>query len=388
MRPDHGYLTDAEDVDRRSFLRTVGRCAGGACVACGVGSFASQVLAAGPSPQFTREVDFYERLSGGRIQCFVCPLDCVLKEGETCFCRTRTNVGGRLYTRAYDNPCILRVDPIEKVPLNHYRPGTKTLSIGLGGCNVRCLYCQNWQQSQEMPDKLKTFDLTPGQAVAAAKKKDLDTIALTYTEPVAFLEYALDVARAAKKAKLRVVVATAAFVQTKPLLELARYVDAFAISLKGFDEAFYYRALGIHLEPVLEAIKAVKMKTKCWLELVNLLVPTYNDQADQIGKMVRWVRRELGGNVPLHFARFVPMYKLTNLPRTPVQTLEAACTAAGKAGLRYVYTSNIAPHEGNNTFCADCGRPVIQRLGFKVLANDLKKGVCTECRKKLPGMWA
>jgi pyruvate formate lyase activating enzyme len=357
-------------------------------VACGVGSIASQVLAAGPSPQFTREVDYYERLSGGRIQCFVCPLECVLEEGETCFCRTRTNVGGRLYTRAYDNPCILRVDPIEKVPLNHYRPGTKTLSIGLGGCNVRCLYCQNWQQSQKMPDELKTFDLTPGQAVAAAKKKGLDTIALTYTEPVAFLEYALDVARAAKKAKLRVVVATAAFVKTKPLLELAKYVDAFAISLKGFDEAFYYRALGIHLEPVLAAIKTLKRRTKCWLELVNLLVPTYNDEADQIGKMVRWVRRELGGNVPLHFARFVPMYKLTNLPRTPVQTLEAACTVASKAGLRYVYTSNIAPHEGNNTFCADCGCPVIQRLGFKVLANDLNKGVCTECRKKLPGVWA
>ncbi len=378
---------NADPLDRRAFLTTMGRCAGGACVACGLGPWASRALAAGSAPKLTREVDFYERLSGKRIQCFVCPLDCVLDDGETCFCRTRTNVGGRLFTRAHSNPCILRVDPIEKLPLNHYRPGSKTLAIGFGGCNVRCIYCQNWQQSQKKPDELKTFDLSPEAAVAAAQKKKLDTIALTYTEPIAFLEYAKDLAKLAKRAKLKVVVATAAFVHTKPLLDLARYVDAFAISLKGFDEEFYYRALGVHLEPVLDAIKTIKKRTKCWLELVNLVVPTYNDDIEKIGEMARWVRKHVGGNVPVHFARFVPMYKLTNLPRTPVQSLDAACAVARKAGLRYVYTSNIAPHEGNNTYCAHCDRPVIQRLGFKVLDNKLNRGVCPACRKKVPGVW-
>jgi MoaA/NifB/PqqE/SkfB family radical SAM enzyme len=155
-------------------------------------------------------------------------------------------------------------------------------------------------------------------------------IAFTYSEPVAFLEYAKDVAKAAKKAGLKVVVATAAFVEPKPILDLAKYVDAFAIALKGFDEDFYYHVCGVHFEPILEAIKAVKKHTKCWLELVNLVVPTYNDNAETIAKMVRWIRQNVGGNVPVHFARFVPIYQLTNLPRTPVQTLEAACAAAKK----------------------------------------------------------
>lgn len=346
-----------------------------------------EALGADPPLDFVREIDFYERLPENKIQCFVCPLDCVLEDGETCFCRTRTNVGGRLFTRAYSNPCILRVDPIEKLPLNHFRPGSKTLTIGIGGCNVRCLYCQNWQQSQKMPDALKTFKLTPAEAVAAAKKRGLDTIAFSYTEPVAFIEYAKDTAKLAKRAGLKVVVATAAFVHSKSLLDFAKYVDAFSIALKGFDEEFYYRSLGIQLEPVLDAIKLVKRRTKCWLELVNLVVPTYNDDPEVIGKMVRWVRKELGGNVPVHFARFVPMYKLKNLPRTPVQTLEAAHAAAREAGLRYAYTSNIAPHPGNNTYCAKCETPVVQRLGFKVLENGLNKGVCGNCRERLPGVW-
>lgn len=377
----------APRLDRRGFLSTLCRGAGAACAACTLGPTVSRALADSGST-FEREIDFYERLPERRIQCFVCPLHCVLNEGETCFCRTRTNVDGKLFSRAYNNPCILRIDPIEKIPLNHWRPGTTTLTIGVGGCNLRCIYCQNWQQSQQMPDRMKTFDLTPDGAVAAAKRKGVETIAFNYTEPVAFLEYGKDIAIAAKAAGLKVVVATAAFVEPKPLLDFAQYVDAFSVSLKGFDEAFYYRSLGVHLEPVLEALKTIKKRTKCWLEIVNLVVPTYNDTHENIKKMSRWIRKNLGGNVPLHFARFVPMYKLTNLPRTPVQSLEAAMEIARKAQLRYVYTSNIAPHAGTNTVCAGCGKTVLQRLGLKVLENKLKKGVCPHCKKKLPGVWS
>ncbi len=379
---------NAHQPHRRDFLSTLCRGAGAACAACTLGPIASDALA-DSTPALEREIDFYERLPKKRIQCFVCPLHCVLNEGETCFCRTRTNVDGRLYSRAYNNPCILRIDPIEKVPLNHWRPGTRALTLGVGGCNLRCLYCQNWQQSQKMPDKMKTFDLTPDEAVAAAKKKGIETIAFNYTEPVAFLEYGKDIAIAAKAAGLKVVVATAAFVEPKPLLDFAKYVDAFSVSLKGFDEEFYYRSLGVHLDPVLDALKTIKKRTKCWLEIVNLIVPTYNDGHADVKKMSRWIRKNLGGNVPVHFARFVPMYKLKNLPRTPVQSLEAAREIAAKAKLRYVYTSNIAPHEGTNTACAGCGKTVIQRLGLKVLENKLKKGgVCPKCKKKLPGVWS
>ncbi len=370
-------------VSRREFL-------GCAACACAYGGLGPLIARAGepPSPTWTREIDFYDQLPEQKIQCFVCPLHCTLKEGETCFCRTRTNVGGKLFTRAYNNPCILDVDPIEKLPLNHFRPGTQTLTIGVGGCNLRCIYCQNWQQSQKMPDELKTFELAAADAIAQAKKKKIDTIAFSYTEPMAFLEYAKDIAIEAKKARLKVVVASAAFVETEALLDFAQHVDAFVVSLKGFDDDFYHRVCGITLEPVLTAIETIKKKTKCWLELLNLIVPSYNDELPKIEEMVAWIHKTLGDEVPLHFARFAPMYKLANLPRTPVQTLEVACEAAHQAGLRYVYTSNIAPHEANNTFCANCHQPVIQRLGFKILENKLSHGACPGCHRKLPGVWA
>ena len=236
---------------RREFLTALG---GAACVGCSLTSRAHAGL-----PR--REVDYYDQLANNQIQCHVCPIHCVLSEGDTCFCRTRTNVGGRLFTTAYDNPCILRIDPIEKMPLHHFHPGSKTLTLGLGGCNLRCLYCQNWEQSQSKPHQLKTFALDAGQVVDAAKRKGLSTIAFSYTEPVAFLEWARDVAEAAKRAGLKVVVATAASVNVEPLLDFAQYVDAFAVSLKGFDDDFYHQALGARLQPVLKAIKAIKEQT-------------------------------------------------------------------------------------------------------------------------------
>lgn len=392
------------NLDRRKFIGTLSKyCAGGVCAGCGLAQLTSltNIAEAGVCQsqgqgkgkaqsqklQFTREIDYYNQLPENKIQCFVCPLNCILKDGETCFCRTRTNVGGKLYSRAYDNPCILRIDAIEKLPLNHFRPGSQTMTIGVGGCNLRCLYCQNWEMSQTLPDQLKTFKMTARDVVTMAKKKKVDTIAFSYTEPVAFIEYAKDVAIAAKKAKLKVVVATAAFVETEPLLDLAKYVDAFTIAIKGFDEEFYKTVTGTALAPVLKAAETIKTRTKCWLELVNLIVPTYNDNPDKLNEMTKWIHDKIGDDVPIHFSRFVPMYKLKELPRTPVQTLDTACAAAQQAGSRYIYTSNIAPHEKNNTFCAKCGERVIERLGFKIIENKLKLGTCPNCKNKLPGVW-
>ncbi len=376
---------DQRALTRRDFLVSAGQCLGAACL--GASLIPGPIAQAQEAGRWVREVDGYIQLPGQKIQCFVCPLHCVLSDGETCFCRTRTNVGGRLFTRAYNNPCILQVDPVEKLPLHHFRPGTQTLTIGVGGCNVRCLYCQNWEQSQRMPDELKTFELTPRQAVSLARQKKIDTLALSYTEPVAFLEYAKDIAQAARAARLRVVVATAAFVEPGPLLELARHVDAFVVSLKGFTEEFYHRVCGIRLAPVLAALEALHQRSGCWLELLNLIVPSYNDDPEQVRQTTRWIHEHLGDDVPLHLARFVPTYRLTNLPRTPVESLEEGCRIARQAGLRYVYTSNIAPHPANNTTCADCAQPVIERLGLKVLSNKLKDGTCPNCHRKLPGIW-
>lgn len=373
-------------LDRRTFLAALGHCAGGACLACALGGAFPKRAFGGP-PHTAREVDYYEQRPDGTIRCGVCPWHCELSDGESGMCRARINVGGRHYSRGYGKPCILSVDAIEKLPLNHFRPGSRTLTIAVGGCNLRCMYCQNWQHSQKPPDELRTFDLSPDEAVRAARKKKIDTIAFSYTEPVAFLEYVHDIAAAAKRARLKVVVASAGYVEPEPLLALAQHVDAFAITLKGFDEEFYQRVIGVRLEPVLRTIEAIKKQTKCWLEIVNLVVPTYNDDPQRIGQMASWIRSRLGADVPLHFERFVPVHRLSNLPRTSVRTLEAACAAARRAGLHYVYTSNIAPHEATNTFCAACGARVIERLGFNILGNTLKRGVCPQCRERLPGVW-
>jgi len=378
-----------DQVNRRSFLNMMGRYGLGTCGWCAfAGLGAKEVLATGqPRGNWEHEVEFYERLPGGAIQCGVCPHHCVLNDGETGICRSRTNVGGRHYARGYNRPCILRTDPIEKVPLSHFLPGVKTLTIATGGCNLRCLYCQNWQHSQARPDELKTFDLTPEQAVRSAKEKGIEVIAFNYTEPVVFLEYAKDIARAARKAEMRVVAATGAYVEPEPLLDFAQYVDAITIGLKGFTDEFYQTVCGVKLDGVLKSIETIKNRTECWLELVNLIVPTYNDDLATIRKMVGWIRREVGRETPLHFSRFTPIYRLTNLPRTPVTTLEGACQIARSAGLKYVYTSNIAPHDGNNTYCSKCGTSLIQRLGFKILDNRMRDGRCPQCHLPVPGVW-
>jgi pyruvate formate lyase activating enzyme len=373
---------------RREFMGTGVRLAAGACFGCSLWPGRCAFAGTPPLPKFEREVDFYERLPGRRIQCFVCPLLCKLEDGQTCFCRTRTNHGGRLLTHAYNNPCILRLDPIEKLPLNHFRPGTRTLSIGFGGCNLRCLYCQNWEHSQSKPDEVKTIELTPKQAVEAARNKGVDTIAFTYTEPVVFMEYAKDLAQLAREEGLRVVVATAAFAEPEPLLDFAQYVDAFVVALKGFTEDFYKVVCGSRLAPVLTAIEALHKRSKSWLELITLIVPTYNDHLPTLEQMFGWIRSHLGCDVPLHLARFVPQYRLTNLPQTPVQILDAAREAAMDRGLRYVYTSNIAPHEGNHTYCPKCGALLIERLGLKLIGNKLHGDRCPACRRQVPGVWS
>jgi pyruvate formate lyase activating enzyme len=379
--------TNQGKLDRRAFLTTLGRCAGGACLFGGLHRWTVGETLGAQREGLSHEVRYYERLPDGDIQCAVCPHACILPDGKEGFCRARVNVAGVHRTVAYNNPCIINVDPIEKLPLNHFRPGSTTLTVACGGCNLRCLYCQNWQQSQKPPHKQKTFELSPDQAVDAARRRRINTIAFSYTEPVAFLEYAADVAARAKRAGMRVVLASAGHVNPQPLLDFAKYVDAFAITLKGFDEDFYQRMASVSLKPVLAAIETIKHKTDCWLELINLVVPTYNDDLEQIEQMGKWVHAALGDDVPLHFARFVPMYRLDNLPRTSVQVLEAARALAHEAGLRYVYTSNVAPHEGTNTVCDKCGQRLIERLGFKVLDNHLERGKCPNCRNRLPGVW-
>ncbi len=334
-----------------------------------------------------KEVEFYRKLPGRKIQCHVCPRHCVLNSGETCFCLTRKNHNGRLLNHAFNSPCkLIPNDPIEKLPLHHFFPGSQTLSIATGGCNLRCQYCQNWQISQKKPDELRNFKLTPKDAYEGTKATSVKTIAYTYTEPVAFLEYAKAIAKYTHPKGIKNVVATALFINEKPLRDLCQYVDAMAVALKGFNETFYQKICGEPLKPVLDRILTLK-KIGIWFEIVTLLVPTYNTDDKEIKKMCRWIRRYVGKDVPIHFSRFVPRYKLRHLPQTPVQDINRACEIALSEGLRYVYSGNVAPHKYNNTYCPNCKKVVFERLGFKTLSSHINKNKCGHCGYKIEGIF-
>jgi pyruvate formate lyase activating enzyme len=334
-----------------------------------------------------KEVEFYEKLPNRKTKCHTCPTECEREPGKESECRTHNNKNGVLYTYAFNNPCILKTDPIEKLPQYHFMPGTTTLSIATGGCNMRCLYCQNWEQSQSPPEKLKTFPFDGAQAKEMALHKKIPTFAYTYTDPVVFFEYIKDLVKHTRPSGIRHVAASAAFMQEKPLLQLCQNLDSITVTLKGFSEEFYRKICGDRpLKPVLESLVTIK-KSGIWLEIVNLVIPSYNDNMKNIKEMCKWIVQNLGSEVPLHFARFSPEYKMKNLPSTPIPTLEKAKEIAQAMGIKFVYLSNVAPHIGNNTYCPSCKNLLIERLAFQILQNRMTQGRCPRCGSKIPGIW-
>jgi pyruvate formate lyase activating enzyme len=281
----------------------------------------------------------------------------------------------------------MNIDALEKTPLNHFLPGTNALGLGTAGCNLRCLYCQNWQYSMEKPQDVKCLDMPKEDVHKAIKEKDCRSVCFTYTEPIVFFEYAKDVGTFMKSKRIKVVAATAGYVNPEPLKEMCKFIDGFCVGLKGFDPKFYDRVIGVtDMAPILKAIEIIKEQKK-WLEIVTLIVPTYNDDMKVIREQCKWHRKTLGENVPLHFSRFVPEYRLKDLPRTSVKTLGEAHRIALEEGIKFVYLSNVAPHDANNTYCPKCKTAVIKRVGFKILEMSLELGKCKRCGTQLPGVW-
>jgi len=334
-----------------------------------------------------KEVEYYKGLADKKIQCQVCPRYCIINPGETCFCLTRKNHGGKLYSHAFNKPCkIIPDDPIEKLPLHHFYPGSKTLSIATGGCNLRCLYCQNWQISQSKPEELKNFRLSPQDTLEGANSASVKTIAFTYTEPMAFLEYAKAIAQHTHPKGIKNVVATSLFIEEKPLVDFCKYVDAFSVDLKGFTETFYREVCGISLKPVLDRMITLK-QLGVWFEIVILLIPHYNNSDKEITEMCKWTKKYLGDKVPVYFSRFVPLYKLRNYPQTSIQDIERACEIALAEGIQFVYSGNVAPHKYNNTYCPNCKKVILERLGFETFSNYLKKNRCGYCDVEIAGIF-
>ena len=281
------------------------------------------------------EALYYEKLDSKRVQCHLCPYNCVISDGGRGACGVRINRSGTLYTEVYNKTTGIAFDPIEKKPLYHYHPGESILSIGTKGCNLHCEFCQNWHISQEID--IPTQEITSGQVIEKARSRGSFGIAYTYNEPFIWYEFVFETARLAKKNGLENVLVTNGYVNMDPLEGILPYVDAMNIDLKSFDNDFYSKVCKGSLKPVLDVIK--RSHRSCHIELTNLIIPTLNDSEETIGKMVDWICENLGRDVPLHFSRYFPCYRIS-LPPTPVETLKRAEKIA-KAKLKYVYLGNI-----------------------------------------------
>ncbi len=335
--------------------------------------------------KWSKEALFYSKTSGG-VKCFKCPHGCNLAEGESGRCRSRICNDGKLYTIAYGNPCAVHIDPIEKKPLNHFLPSTRAFSIAVAGCNFRCLNCQNWQISQVSPRETINDDLSPEAVVEQCVSTKCESIAYTYSEPITFYEYVLDTAKIAKEKKIRNVFKSNGFINEMPLRRLCKYLDAANIDLKSYSEEIYAKLSEGKLAPVLRALKVIR-EEGVWLEITNLVIPTWTDDRDMIKRMCEWLCANGLQDSPLFFSRFTPLYKLTQLPLTPVPTLESAREIAMKAGVRYVYIGNVPHHDAENTYCHKCKKMIIERRGFSILQNHIVKGKCEFCNEKIPGVW-
>ncbi len=334
-----------------------------------------------------RIASYWNKVKGDIVQCVLCPRKCVLAPDQRGFCTVRVNKEGALYTLGYGNPVALHVDPIEKKPFFHVLPGESAFSLAVAGCNMRCLFCQNWQISQSKPDEVPAYDLPPEKVVEAAIKSLSPFIVYTYTEPTVFYEYMLDIAKLARAKGLKNGMHTCGYINQEPLEELLKYMDAVNVDLKGFNSDFYRRmGADAALEPVLDTLKTVK-KEGVWLEITNLIIPGQNDGPGEIRAMCRWIKTNLGGEVPIHFSRFMPSFKLMNLPPTPAEKLEEACRIAKEEGLKYVYVGNMPGNDHEDTYCPNCEKIVINRRGYEVSVTGMTGGKCLYCGYALEGIW-
>ena len=372
-------------MNKRHFLKMTLLGAGG--IACAGKPFsASGGTSAGVGVKWTREAMFYQTNPRG-VRCLICPNECNIREGEAGDCRNRVNRNGKLYTIAYGNPCAVHIDPVEKKPLLHFLPGSTAFSVATAGCNLVCLNCQNWTISQKSPEETANVDLLPEQLVDSCKNSRCASVAYTYSEPVTFYEYTYDSSVLAKKEGIKNILVSAGYINREPLLKLCKVTDAANIDLKSFSDDIYRRLNAGQLQPVLNTLKTIK-EEGVWLEITNLVVPSWTDNLDMIRQMCGWLMENGFEYTPLHFSRFHPMYKLTQLPPTPVNVLKNAQEIAFREGLKFVYIGNVPEIDGENTICPGCHKIVIERRGFRILQDHLTNGKCSFCGTVIPGVWS
>jgi pyruvate formate lyase activating enzyme len=339
-----------------------------------------------PNPHFPAR--YWHRLEDGRLQCDVCPRFCKLHDGQRGLCFVRAREGGQMVLTTYGRSSGFCVDPIEKKPLNHFLPGTPILSFGTAGCNLTCKFCQNWEISKAREWDRMNDDAAPEAIARVAEQLGCKSVAFTYNDPVIFLEYAVDTARACHARGIKTVAVTAGYIAPEARAEFYAHMDAANVDLKGFTEDFYARLCTGHLDPVLDTLKYLKHETGVWFEITTLLIPGENDSVEELEALSQWIAGELGPDVPVHFTAFHPDWKMTETRQTPAATLLTARAIARKVGLHHVYVGNVIDRQAGSTWCAGCGALLIERAGYDLGRWGLDaQGRCAACGTACAGVF-
>ncbi|MBM4025379.1 MAG: AmmeMemoRadiSam system radical SAM enzyme [Planctomycetes bacterium] len=353
-----------------------------------------------------KEAVLWEPMEGQRVDCRLCNFRCRIAEGGLGHCRVRQNLGGKLYSLNYDKVCAANPDPIAKKPLYHFQPGSRSFSIAAVGCNFRCDFCQNWQISQaalerssdvgmrgqdargtQGRDALATYGeaVAPEQIVEAAVRAGCRSIAYTYTEPTIFMELCNACARPAKERGLANVFVSNGYMTREAIDFAAAWLDGINVDLKAFNDDYYKQLCEARLQPVLDSIAYIARQTEIWIEITTLLLPGENDSEEELKRLAGWLVTQAGPDVPWHISRFYPQYKHTDSEPTPLASLQRAAEIGKAAGLRYVYLGNVPGTDGENTYCYNCRRKLIERVGYRIKANHIQDSKCPQCGTDIAG---
>lgn len=323
---------------------------------------------------------YWHKTDEDRIQCDLCPRQCILGKDKRGFCFVRKNINGQLISTTYGRSSGFCVDPIEKKPLNNFYPGSTVLSFGTAGCNLGCKFCQNWDISKATQDDRLTEKATPQMIAKVAQQNGCKSVAFTYNDPVIFAEYAIDTAIACHELGIKTVAVTAGYIGDTARKDFFEHMDAANVDLKAFTDQFYREMAAASLDPVLDTLVFLKKETNVWFEITNLIIPGKNDSEDEINAMTQWIVDHLGTDVPVHFSAFHPAFNMRDIERTPTSTLVRSREIAIKNGLRYVYTGNVRDKKGGSTYCHNCGEMLIERNVYQIGKCDLvEKNKCKFC---------
>lgn len=335
-----------------------------------------------------QEARLWKRLKGDTVQCRLCSHFCVIGQGERGQCGVRENREGTLMALNYGKIAAINLDPVEKKPLYHFQPGSRTYSFATAGCNFSCTFCQNWSLSQPQREggRVTGRAMTPGDLVEEAVKLKAASISYTYSEPTVFFEIMQDTARLAADQGLANIMVSNGFMSPECLDELGPLIDAANVDLKSFSEDFYRDICGARLKPVLENLVRIRHDLGWWLEVTTLLIPGRNDSPDELDRLTDFLVDELGEDTPWHISRFHPEYRMNDVGVTGADTLEAAWTMGRDKGLKYVYIGNLPGSNRQHTLCSGCGATLIDRVGFTPSAMGLKNGRCLRCGTPVAGV--